>query len=764
MDEQSSGRQVTTIGLIGRATELGQLEAAWGEAQEGHGRCLLVSGEGGVGKSRLLAELGRRAGVGKGGQLVGRCFESDAGFPYAPIIDGLRAFLADKTAAETIDLLGPLAPELRKLLPELAISLPPPERPAAPSLTPEAEKRRLFEALAQLFTRRLVAHAKAPLLMMIEDIHWSDEVSLEFLHFFIRRLTAFPVLLLLSYRREERSPQLDAFLARLNRERLAGEVALGPLERDGTAALLRAALGQAVDASFVDAVYQLTEGNPFFIEEVLSALIAAGVLVYENGRWRRQPTTELHIPRSLLLAVEQRTRQLSGAARDLLALAAAAGRRFDFALLQRLTQHDETQLLSLIKELIAARLVIEETADIFAFRHALTREAVYAALLARERRALHRAIAETLEALRDGGEAAGRDLADLAVHYHAAGLWQKALTYGHRAGVAAQEQFAPQAALDHFRRAAAAAAQLGQPPPLELVQRRGKAHQLLGRFEAALADFEGVLARAKGSGDRRRQWRALRDLGFLWMARDYDKTGDYLERALDLARSLEDAELLAHSLNRLGNWLANVGQVTQALAYHEEALAIFEKRRDKRGTAVTLDLIATTLGIMGNAAQSAAFYRRALPLFRELDDRQGLASSLLMLAGYGHVSAGEEALQITRDIGWRDGEANAHMRLSIVYLMGGAPIWQQTVIGTLILVDVAAGEVDRAALLAEARAEEADVAIDRPGTGRRSQRSLPAGRSGPASDHYPHGRDRVQSPGLGSDHCRGGQAPFPTPD
>ena len=124
---------------------------------------------------------------------------------------------------------------------------------------------------------------------------------------------------------------------------------------------------------------RLTEGNPFFIEELLKSLIEAGDIFYEQGRWKRKELRELHIPRSVQDAVELRTAHLSEGARQVLHLAAVAGRHFDFALLQALTQQDEAQLLRLIKELIAAQLVVEESAEQFAFRHALTQQAVYAA-------------------------------------------------------------------------------------------------------------------------------------------------------------------------------------------------------------------------------------------------------------------------------------------------------------------------------------------------------------------------------------------------
>jgi DNA-binding CsgD family transcriptional regulator len=190
---------------------------------------------------------------------------------------------------------------------------------------------------------------------------------------------------------------------------------------------------------------------------------------------------------------------------------------------------------------------------------------------------------------------------------------------------------------------------------------------MVGELDKAEAEFTAVLQAARVAGDERATWQALLDLGYFWMARDYGHSGDYFQQALKLARTLDDPLCLAQSLNRLGNWQANVGRPHQALALHEEALPIFTTASDQRGIATTLDLMGTAHGICGNIAAGNDLYRRALRLFRELDDRPGVASSLTMLAAGGDAAAGEEAVALCREIGWRDGEANAHLRLATLH-------------------------------------------------------------------------------------------------
>ncbi len=662
--------------LIGRGAELTALRLLVDRARSGKGQLVLLSGEAGIGKSRLVAEAKTYATAQGFLLLQGQCFPTDRSCPYAPLLDLLRSHLATSSREQVDTEMGSLASALSPLLLDL---LPlPSDLPSLPPLDSEHEKRRLFAALAHLFLRQAT---KQPALLIVEDLHWSDETSLDFLHYLARRCTASPLLVLLTYRSDEVHPGLSHFLAQLDRERLAQECALAPLTRSEVSAMMYAifALRRSVftvpslaQGELLDAMYTLTEGNPFFIEELLKSLIEAGDIVYEHGRWQRKELGALHIPRSVQDAVELRTAHLSEGARQVLNLAAVAGRHFDFALLQTLTQHDEAQLLRLLKELIAAQLVVEQSAEQFAFRHALTRQAVYTQLLARERKALHRAIAETFERLYASMLEA--HLADLASHFFLAGVWEKALLYGQRAGEQAQALYAPQAASEHFTRALDAARQLSLTPAASLYRARGLAYDTLGDFERARADQETALQLAHKASDRYKEWQVLLDLGLLWAGRNYAQAGDYYRQALALARTMDDPAALAHSLNRLGNWYLNAEQPDEALRCHQEALATFQALSDRRGKAATLDFLGMASLLSGDLIQSAVYNQQAIVLFGELDDRQRLISSLvtLMLCG-GHyqndtvvpaavgfaelLQQGELALKIAGEIGSRSDEA-----------------------------------------------------------------------------------------------------------
>ena len=691
---------ITSPLLVGRTREAELLEAALHMARADQGQVVLLAGEAGVGKSRLVAEVRRLATGDHLPILEGHCFEHDLVFPYAPLIDALRAFLGPgshhRLDATPTEMFGPLAAELVKLLPELTLTIP--NLHPTPTLDPEAEKRRMFEALLQFLTGLSQTPTTGPLLFILEDIHWADETSLDFLHLLARRIAALPILLVATYRREEISFPLSQLLNQLGRARLAHEVVLQPLSFDAVTRLLQAIFeaGSPVPATFLGTFYDLTEGNPFFIEEVVKSLIATGDIFYTNGVWNSKPLDELRVPRSVRDAVQQRTARLGVAAHQILTLAAVAGRRFDFALLQAVAERDEPDLLALIKELIAAQLVVEETAERFAFRHALTRQAVYAGLLGRERQALHRTIGETIEYLYvdTDADALEAHIADLSYHFYEAGEWGKALDYAKRAGEKAQSLETPRAAVQHFTRALAAAHHWQQAPPSDHLYRgRGLAYEILGEFESARKDLETALELARAAGDRRGEWQTLLELGKLWRSRNYDQTNNYLRRARELARLLDDPTALAQSLNWIGTWYLFTEQPHEARRCHQEALTLFQSLNDQPGIAQTFDHLGMAHCVGGDQRQGAAHFKEAIALFQRLDNRQQLVMNLTSLSTCGVgvatdvmfpaavslaecVNWSEGAIQLARQIGWRGGEAYAVM--SSGYALAGHGQYAQT--------------------------------------------------------------------------------------
>jgi len=655
--------------LIGREPQLAGLRRVLTRAREGNGGVALIVGEAGVGKSRLLRAMTDEARESGFFVLSGACFEAERSIPYAPLLDLVRLFAGAASPAVVAHVLAPAASELVTIFPELGPVLP--DATPNPPVDPETNKRRLFHALAQVITT--LARTQ-PVLVTFEDVHWSDDATLELVFHLARSHSTQPVVIALTYRGEEAGPQLTRLVADLERARVVSELPVERLGRGEVGAMLQAIFGprDTLGDEFLHLLHGLTEGNPFFVEETLKSLIVGGDLARTGGAWHARPLERVRVPKTAVEAVRRRLAALTIPARDVASTAAVAGRRFDFGLLQTLTNHDEKGLLALVKELIAAQLVVEESAERFAFRHALTREAIYAELLARERVALHREVAVALE--RQHAHALDGVVEALAYHSWEAGDWVRAAEYAARAGEHAAALSAPREAVAHLDRAFTASERAGVEPTIGCYLARGSANETLGEFQRANDDFHGVLERARAAPDRRAEWEALYALGKLWAARDYERAGEYRREALERARALGDESLVGRSLNRVGNWYANLDEPQAGLPHHEEALAIFERLGDDTGVVETVDLIAMGHHVGGEQRAAATYYERSVKLFSDMHDRRGLANALALLAlcGPSYQSSSttpfmsamvpEElramrSIRLAQEIGWRAGEA-----------------------------------------------------------------------------------------------------------
>lgn len=654
--------------LIGRENDLQILDRLMNHVTEGKGQIALISGEAGIGKSRLVKEIKSKLQDGRM-ILEGYCSQTESAQPYAPLLDLLRFFISSRNDSEITHILHSSAPQLVKLLPELSLYLPDLTSITNPNTDLKQEKLRTFHALARTFAD--LAQTQ-PLVLIIEDLHWSDSTSFEFILLLARRIASLPILLVLTYRSDETTPELTHFLAELDRGRLGTELTLKRMSLPEVDSMLQVILDlkTPISQEFLDVIFPLTEGNPFFIEEILKALMADGDIFYADGTWDRKDIDQLRIPRTIQDAVQRRTQKLDERTLQALTLAAVLGRRFNFRLLQELLETDEDDLMNHLKQLVNAQLVVEEGVDLFAFRHALTREAAYSTLLLRERQNLHRLVGETMERIFAASQ--NSHLADLSYHYFTAGEWQKALDYSQRAGDQACMLYAQREAIVFYSRVLVATRELNIAIEPALLTARGHAYEVMGDFKSALDDYEQSLKLAQQKNDGQAEWQTLIDLGSLWAGRDYQQTGEYFRRAEELARKLENPKLQAQSLNRFGNWCVNMGHTRPGLKLHRRALEIYVQDQDEKGMAETHDLLGMAIMQHGNLVDSFNEYQHAIQLFRKLDNKHGLISALTGACNTFNwneavfvpaVSATEnhhismEALELTRQTSWAPGEA-----------------------------------------------------------------------------------------------------------
>jgi tetratricopeptide (TPR) repeat protein len=477
--------------LVARSDELAEARELWRLAREGHGHAILFSGEPGVGKTRLAREMTIQAGIDGAVVLSGGCYEYEATTPYLPIVEAFRRWAREQNDDSLIAaVLGDSVSQIAKLAPELEARLGP--FPSRSELPPHEERLLFFDAVARAFLN--LAQAKG-LLFFVDDLHWADHGTLWLLSHLLRHTRDHRVLIVGCYRESElnRAHPLAKALIDWNRERLITRITLRRFDSNETSAQLGALLDEDVSAEFGLAVYRETEGNPFFVEEVLKALIEQGSVLRENGRWRRCDAREMVIPQSVKEAIGNRLDRISEQSNEVLRTAAVLGKTFRFEELKAVAGNtSEDVLLDALDESAGAQLIIARSDESFVFTHDKIREVLYEELNPIRRRRLHRNAAEGLE--RHSG-ASSPKIERLAYHYIQAGDYEHGLTYAKRAAEEAARVFAIDEAVTAHRRALECAEALGlveeQVVQEELI---GKVYLLHGEVIAAGEHFERALS------------------------------------------------------------------------------------------------------------------------------------------------------------------------------------------------------------------------------------------------------------------------------
>jgi class 3 adenylate cyclase len=624
----ASGQLLCPV-VVGRADELARVEALLDLAREARGQTLLVAGEAGVGKSAFVRRVIEAATSSGARVLYGATLESEAGLPYGPFIAAIRSAFRRLPQGHLGQALADAAPDLAQLFPELG-------RPANDKV---AEHHRLSVAFHNLF--RAFA-SEAPTLIVLEDLHWSDESSHHLLHYLARELRDARVLVIATYRNDEmhrRHPLLRT-VATMQRERLVSEITLQRLSREEVAELVRLVFATRdpdvdVTADFRDAIYERSEGNPFFTEELLKSLVESGdVYLTATAGWDRKPIAQLRIPSSVREAVRLRAERLSEGAQATLSAAAVIGQRFGFELLRTVRGVDEAALEGHVRELIEQQLAIElDTPDEYAFRHALTREVAYDDLLARERRRLHRAVAQAL--------AAGQHIEPALVAHHliAAADEAAALPYVLESAERALRADAPREAAAHFERAVAIGlAEARTGPTLE---RLADAYYLFD-FALSRKTAEEATRFYRQRGDALGLSRMLRLVSRnVWQQGDSNRAVEMAQEAIAALGGTDESPELGRAISHLAQLKMVAREDEEAIGLASRALAQGQRQRDDW----TIANAAITKGVsLANAGGDKKEARDLLERGRTLAVEHDLAETALR--GYNNMVVAADRLNL----------------------------------------------------------------------------------------------------------------------
>ena len=575
--------------FVGREREMDELRAGLEDALSGRGRLFMLVGEPGIGKTRTAEELITYARLRKAQALWGRCYEGEGAPAYWPWVQAIRSYVHDGDPKALLSEMGSGAAIIAQVVSEVRDRLP--GLPVPPSLGPEQARFRLFDSITTFLKN--AGHAQ-PLVLVLDDLHWADKPSLLLLQFLAREMRGARLLVIGTYRDIDlrRQHPLSQTLGELSREQLSQRIVLRGLTQHDVARFIEVTAGLEPPEALVAAVYKETEGNPFFVNEVVRLLVA-------DGRLQHPETVKswsVSIPQGVREVVGRRLDHVSAECNRVLSLASVIGREFGLDALERVAGIAGDRLLEVIEEAEAARVLVEVPRAMgrYSFSHALIRETLYEELSTTRRVRLHRQVGEALEALYGAHPEA--HLAELAYHFFEAaqgGDVDRAITYAVRAGDRAAATMAHEEAARHYEIA------------LQAMDLREGSDEARCALLLTLADT-------------------------LWRAGEYDRAKEISLRAAEIARKFGAPEQLARAAlgfaGRLPMFAAMIRDET-LVALLEEALGALGEG-DSALRALVLGRLAEEITLSDPYERREALCGKAVAMARRLGDPAVLAAVL----------------------------------------------------------------------------------------------------------------------------------------
>jgi DNA-binding NarL/FixJ family response regulator len=546
--------EITSSTFIGRAAELGRLDATLDRAEQGRPQVVLLAGDAGVGKTRLLQAFADRA-RGRGMRvLAGGCVElGDIGLAYLPVVDALRELADDPGEAKLLARIAVTAPGLGRLLPGIEQA-----GPVAALGGDGLDQVQVFDAVRAVLMGR---SQRSPVVLVLEDLHWADRATRDLVAFLARGLRSGRVTLVASYRTDElhRRHPLRPLLAELVRLPAVERLELAPFSRAELAEHLEAIAGASLPAEQVEGIYARSEGNPFYAEQLLAA--GAG-------------DARVELPATLADVLLARVQGLPEPAQQVLRVAAVAGRRVSHRLLAEVTGQSEADLEQSLRGAVGAGVLVSDVVTgSYAFRHALLQEAVYGDLLPGEQVRLHGAYARLLAAEPDGAAA------ELAHHCLASHDLAGALAASVRAADAAAAVLAPSEALRHYGGALGLWERVSDPAAVsgtdrvELTLRAAAAASAAGEQQRAATLARDAAAIAEATTDPAAAARAYERFGlYLFGAGRVEEAVDARARAVELVPAQPPTRLRARVTAAIAQALVNARRRDEARRWCDEAL------------------------------------------------------------------------------------------------------------------------------------------------------------------------------------------------
>lgn len=650
--------------FVNRTEELTQFAQAWTSMTSGQGQAIWISGEAGVGKSRLVQECLDYAKRQQAITIKGRCYEMEGALPYQPLIEAIRNSLS-RLPEEVLSQVPERAVcELLKLVPEFEQTFPA-LNPSTILEAPEQERSRLFQAVVQFFS---VISTHQPLILFLDDLQWVDDSTLQFAHYLTRNLSGLPMLFLAVYRDVEVNEDHPLYptLQHLTRDHLIHHWQLQPLNVEDTSSLVEGLLNTDQLQTFSQSIYSESKGLPFFTEELVKSLIEAGTLTQdEQGRWQSNTDQipETAVPSSIRALVGTRLRRLNRTSRQVLEIASTVGKSFTFDLMLQTMGPWQVELMKPIEELLWARFLYEENGR-YQFNHDLVRQVIYGDLPPERCRQFHLRLGETLEEIYEDDPRNVSILGDIAQHFHKASKTKKALEYALKAGQQIwHKTYAKDEALHLYLRAVELAESLEAKDKLML------AYKGLGEIYATTDEYEKGLEYSTKALDLSDSDEERTDI-YCTIARVYhyqqniEQALAYCQKALDELGDASDSLQAAKAYGYASSFLNWLSRFDESIDYCEKALGILEKHPNENLKVLVLSQLGHAHSGSGNDEQALDYLTEAAKLSRKIGDPESMIQSYfrLALAHFNNhnldeaVDAWTSALKTLQNIGNRHGD------------------------------------------------------------------------------------------------------------
>ncbi|MFW6097712.1 MAG: ATP-binding protein [Chloroflexota bacterium] len=612
-ERTTNGTPAPSTSLVGRQAEWQALQDAWRRAGDGTHMAILA-GEAGIGQSHLAEHLCRWASRRGIATAMARCYSGEGRLAYAPIAAWLRSEALRSSLARLDDV---WLAEIARLAPDLAGEYSLPE--GSPSSFESWHQQRFFDGLARAFFA-----VREPLILVLDDMHWADRATLEWLTYFITGDGDKSLLVVGTVRDEsvEDRQLLDTFRWRLMGAGQLTEIALRPLDPEETLELATNSAGTVLNPAFAERLYRETEGNPLFVVESARSARTGGAATVQDG----------FISPRIQAVIEARLNQLSPEARDVADLAAALNSQFSFDVLAQAGDFGEEALVNALDELWRRRVVREVDEEAYDFAHGKIREVAYAGLSRARRRLLHRRLADALSQLH--AQDAGIVSAHIAKHYEKGGDPSKALEFYERAAEEAAGLYAYAEAEALYGRAIAIASRLTTAGSqlAQLYAQRGRMLEHAGRFDDAVVLYRKLQALGERRNDSSMVGLALARLVSCYIepnaVHDLEAAEPLIDRGLAVVRELGDAALEADLLWSQMIRETHYGNTTIAQEIGERCLTIARKHGLQRLLGLVLHDLALNLRLTGAIDHGAAYAEEAQDIFRRRGNLGMLADSL----------------------------------------------------------------------------------------------------------------------------------------